>query len=57
MSKRRLTESLILVSVIAIALTPTFASFTPGRETLVMAHNTFTEKGKWADRDGRSRLI
>src|SRR5215831_2902038 len=54
MRTQRLAGSLIVFFVIALALTPSFASFTPGRETLVMAHNTFTEKGKWTDRFDRA---
>jgi len=54
MRTQRLAGSLIVFFGVALALTPSFASFTPGRETLVMAHNTFTEKGKWTDRFNRA---
>jgi hypothetical protein len=40
--------------LLMIAVCAGFGSFTPGKETLVMAHNAFTEKGQWTDRFDRA---
>src|SRR5215467_6622078 len=52
MNRRRLFGASMLI--VFLALGSGFASFDPGRETLVMAHNAFTEKGQWADRFDRA---
>jgi len=55
MRNNLLAGFLILVALLALAVFgASFDAFSPGRRTLMLAHNAFPTKGQWADRLDRA---
>jgi hypothetical protein len=51
MQKRFPVRNILFLSLLALAaITASFASFTPGQQTLVLAHNAYPDAGQYADR-------
>jgi hypothetical protein len=51
MMKTSSARNFLLLALLALAaLSAGFASFAPGRQTLVLAHNAYPDAGQWTDR-------